>query len=62
MGTAGNDAPFMDQSDAALAGDEDRVRDRDRLVLERTVIEAPRGLVASIRDRIDRIGRALRRR
>ena len=62
MGTAGNNVPFMDQSDAAIAADEDRLRDRDRLVRERTLGANQSRLLASIRRRLGRIGRAARRR
>jgi hypothetical protein len=61
MGTAGNNAPFMDQSDAAIAADEDRVRDRDSLVRQRAAIATHPGVLASIRQRIGRVRRAVRR-
>ena len=61
MGTAGNNVPFMDQSDAAITADEDRVRDRDRLVRERAAVATHPGVLASIRGRIGRVRRAVRR-
>jgi hypothetical protein len=61
MSTAGNNVPFMDQSDAAMAADVDRVRDRDRLVRERILAANRPRVLASIRRGLARIGRAVRR-
>jgi hypothetical protein len=61
VGTAGNNVPFMDQSDAAIAADEDRVRDRDRQVRQRAALATHPGVLASIRRRLGRVRRAVRR-
>jgi hypothetical protein len=61
MSTAGNNVPFMDQSDAAMAADVDRVRDRDRLMRERVLAANRPRVLTSIRRGLGRIGRAVRR-